>query len=275
MASPEYSVLMKQLTRYRLSGLATGARAMEGGIEYEIESIKYMIDQNELSPEACRELLQEFQDPQKVDVISRPFREIYRQVGKEGNEILLADSVWEELAAAWQEGHNILIKGGADNQKCDVIQAACQRYMGEHTEFKQLRMATRKCTKRTSEMEVCYGRRRYIDNRIQLGYIAEGMALANEHPQDLMVLVLDEVDTMDLVHALSQLWNLLGQKGRESMICRDFVVRNCENFMLFVTDNMENPNRNVNMDSPAMHQLFHEVNIWNPTMEKQARHRMV
>lgn len=275
MASPEYTALMKQLTRYRLSGLATSARAMEGGIEYEIESIKHIIDLNEISPEGCREMLQEFQSPQKVDTISRPLRGIYQKMEAEEDENLLEESVWEDVEAAWNAERNILIKGGAGTQKVDVITAACQRYQKNHPEVENVYMAVRKCSKRTSEMELCCERRRYIDNRFQLGYIAEGMILAKENPKDFVVLVLDEVDTMDLVHGMAEFWKLLEQKGREKMICHGTVIQNCSNFMLFVTENAENGNRNVTMDSAAMRQMFEEVNIWNPQMEKQARRRMV
>lgn len=275
MASPEYTALMKQLTRFRLSGLASSARAMEGGIEYEIESIKHIIDLNEISPEGCRELLQEFQSPQKADTVSRPLRGIFQKMEGAGDENTLEDSVWEDIETAWRAGSNILVKGGAGTQKVDVIVTACQRYQKTHPEVENIHMAVRKCSKRTSEMELCCERRRYIDNRFQLGYIAEGMLLAKENPRDLVVLVLDEVDTMDLVHAMAEFWKLLEQKGREKVICHDVVIQNCSNFMLFVTDNAENGNRNVTMDSPAMRQMFQEVNIWNPQMEKLARHRMI
>lgn len=275
MASPEYTALMKELTRYRLAGLAANARAMENGIRYEIESIKHIIDINELSPEICQELLDEFQTIEKEDAVSRPLRGMFQKLEETVDEEVLEDSVWKDIESAWDAGDNILIKGGAGNRKTEVIFAACKRYQKEHPEIGDVYYAVRKCSKRTSEMGLCYGRRRYVDNRFQLGYIAEGMLLAKENPQDIVALVLDEVEAMDLIHALAEFWKLLEQKGREKMICHSMVIPNCKNFMLFATENAENGNRNIAMDSAAIRQMFREVNIWNSEMEQHARHRMI
>ena len=108
----------------------------------------------------------------------------------------LPEHIWQEIAAGWDAGHNILVKGGADNRKCETVLAAIRRYREAHPEYRDLYLLVRKCSKRTSEMELCFDRRRYTDNRIQLGYIAEGELLAAEHPEALVVLVLDEVDTI-------------------------------------------------------------------------------
>lgn len=276
MASPEYSTLKKTLTRFRLSGLSASAGGIESGISNEIERLKYIIDQNEIEigAEGCRELTKEFTSPVKEEVISRPLRRVYR-VAEELQDGELSDDLWEEIRTSWESGHNILVKGGVDGRKCDTIRAACKRYLQAHPEYSKLYLLVRKCSKRTSEMELCFERRRYTDNRIQLGYIAEGEILAKENPDALVVLVLDEVDTMDIFHGLEVFLNLLEKKGNDQLVCRNCLLNNNKNFMLFATENTENENRNVNMDNPVIGRLFDAVSIWNPLMEKQARHRMV
>lgn len=276
MASPEYSALKKTLTRFRLSGLSANASVMESGITNEIEKLKYIIDQNEeaIGTEGCRELTKEFISPVKDEVLSRPLRHVY-DVASELPDGELSDDLWEEISADWEAGDNILVKGCADNRKRDVILAACKRYLEGHPEYKKMYLLTRKCSKRTSEMEICFGRRSYTDNRIQLGYIAEGELLAKENPDALVVLILDEVDTMDVFHGLEVLFQFLEKKGNDKLVSHDCILQNNRNFMLFMTENAENENRNVNMDNPLIDQLFDKVSIWNPQMVKQVRHRMV
>lgn len=276
MASPEYSALKKTLTRFRLSGLSANARVMEAGIANEIEKLKYIYDQNEaeIGPEGFRELMKELQSPVKDEVLSRPLSAVY-YTPEDSMEGELPEHIWQEIAAGWDAGHNILVKGGADNRKCETVLAAIRRYREAHPEYRDLYLLVRKCSKRTSEMELCFDRRRYTDNRIQLGYIAEGELLAAEHPEALVVLVLDEVDTMDVFHGLEAFIKLLEKKENDKLICHDCLLRNKKNFMLFMTENTENENRNVNMDNPVIGRLFDTVSIWNSRMERQARHRMV
>lgn len=276
MASPEYSALKKTLTRFRLSGLSTGARGMGSGITEEIEKLNYIFDLNEeeIGTEGCRELTKEFQSPVKDEVLSRPLCHTYHKA-EEIPDVEVPEDIWQTISTGMEAGKNILVQGGADDRKRQTILAACERYLKEHPEYKELYLLVRECSKRTSEMELCFDRRRYTDNRIQLGYIAEGELLAKEHPEALVVLVLDEVDTMDVLHGLGVFFQLLEKKGNDKLVSHDCLLTNMKNFMLFATENTENDNRNVNMDNPAVSQLFHTVSIWNPLMEKQARHRMV
>lgn len=276
MASPEYSTLKKTLTRFRLSGLAANVRGMEAGIADEIERLKYIFDQNEeeIGTGGCLELTREFSSPAKEDALSRPLRHVFHKA-EDTFDGEIPDHIWEEISESLEAGKNILVKGGADRQKCDTVLAACRRYLDAHSEYTELYLLVRKCSKRTSEMELCFGCRRYTDNRIQLGYIAEGELLAKEHPQALVVLVLDEVDTMDVFHGLEAFVKLLEKKGNDKLICHDCLLNNNRNFMLFMTENTENENRNVNMDHPVIGRLFDTVSIWDSQMEKRAKHRMV
>lgn len=276
MASPEYSTLKKTLTRFRLSGLTASARVMESGITDEIEKLKYIYDLNEdeIGTESFRELTREFQSPVKDEVLSRPLCHVYHKP-EALPDTELPEEIWQAISGDLEAGKNILVKGGADDRKRKMILAACERYRKEHPEYQELYLLERKCSKRTSEMELCFDRRRYTDNRIQLGYIAEGELLAQEHPEALVVLVLDEVDTMDVFHGLEAFFQLLERKGSDKLVSHDCLLHNNKNFALFATENTENENRNVNMDNPAIAHLFDKVSIWNPQMEKQARHRMV
>lgn len=276
MASPEYSTLKKTLTRFRLSGFSTSNRGMEAGIAEEIERLQYMygLNEEEIGTGGFQELIREFQSPVKDEVLSRPFCHTYAKVSDcPAGE--LPEEVRQEIFGAMDAGRNILVQGGADNRKRDMIAAACQQYRKEHPEYKDLYLLVRACSKKTSEMELCYGRRRYTDNRIQLGYIAEGELLAKEHPEALVVLVLDGVDTMDVFHGLESFFPLLERKGQDKLICHECLISNSRNFVLFITENTENENRNVNMDNPMVSQLFQKVSIWDSRMIQQARHRML
>ena len=80
---------------------------------------------------------------------------------------------------------------------------------------------------------------------------------------------------MDVFHGLEVLFQFLEKKGNDKLVSHDCILQNNRNFMLFMTENAENENRNVNMDNPLIDQLFDKVSIWNPQMVKQVRHRMV
>ena len=76
-------------------------------------------------------------------------------------------------------------------------------------------------------------------------------------------------------HIVEGFFQFLEKNGNDKLISHDCLLTNMKNFMLFATENTENDNRNVNMDNPAVTQLFESVSIWDLQMEKQARHRMV
>lgn len=276
MSSPEYSTLKKTLTRFRLSGLSTSARGAGLGITDEIERLNYIFEQNEteIGTEGCKELTREFQSPVKDEALSRPLRNTYQKV-ETISDGEIPEDIWQAISGKMDAGRNILVKGGIDDRKRKTVLAACERYRKAHPEYREVYLLVRECTKRTSEMELCFDRRRYTDNRIQLGYIAEGELLAKEHPEALVVLVLDKVDTMDVLHGLEGFFQFLEKNGNDKLISHDCLLTNMKNFMLFATENTENDNRNVSMDNPAVTQLFQSVSIWDLQMEKQARHRMV
>lgn len=270
MDSPEYKALMKKITRFRLSGIAQQTRMLKKEIDLEINHFKYIIEKNNISPEICAEMLHEFSTSQRPSGISRPLKELYREMDEqpELEDRIKKKNVMPQILTALEDGKNVMIHGSAGGQKSVLAKTACLEYKKEHPEYQGIYILETECDKRTSEMELCYARRNYMDGRIQLGYIAEGLIFAEEHPQDLVVLILNEVDKMDIVHTLTVFWKLLQRKGGSELIGHDLMLYNSKNFFLFATDNMENSSRNVSIDNPGLRHIFSEVAIWDPEVDR-------
>lgn len=270
MESPEYNALMKQLTRLRLTGIARETRGMGKQIEEEIRNFKHIVHENEIAPEICAQLLDELLNPNKGGDVSSPLKNIYQETEKlpDAPEELREKDTFPKALNALSDGRGVMIRGNAGRDKYDLAMAACAQYKQEHPEYQKIYLLERACSKRTSDMELCFGRRTHMDNRVQLGYIAEGLILAQEQPQALVVLILDDVDTIDIIHTMAGLWKLLERKGTDELVGHDLILHNSRNFLLFALDNMENNGRNVSMDNLGIKQVFQEIVIWNPQFEK-------
>lgn len=284
MESPEYHRLIKELTKASLSGLispgmiSSDRRSGKKGLEKEIDDMKRLIDRNDLSPEICEELRQELVSPDRQDNVSQPLRECYRKVQDDEIEnmigrVSIPEPNCTEMLSSLAKGENLLIRGMADNKKLHMAQAIACTFYKENNQYHKLCMLSSKCTKRSSGLEISFDRRRYLDGRIQLGYIGQAMLLAESHPKRLYVLILDEVDTMDGLEAFEETWDMLKHKNAEKLIARSTMIRNRTNFILIVTRNMENDTPNNSMDNLGLRALFHGMDFYDAEQIKKRKSR--